>query len=218
MKFKFLTTALALLGFNSLLGSETPSTNIQTEPKKCVKYNRCENNRAFEVKGGYFLPYNKISQHVYHAGGFDVILAYREPICENWSGYFDLGYTRMSGRSLNFHQHTVLQMATISAGLEAVTRMYYNLFKLYATIGPRYFFVMQHNSSSFVDKNVNNNNIGGFVNAGIRFEPIERFIFDIWVDNSYCRIKFHPHETFVYSEGKIQVGGFSVGAGFGYSF
>lgn len=208
-----------LLGICTLCGREMSSMlDENKQSNQSNEYSKCINNQLFELKIGYFIPWDKALRQVYYSGGLDLRLSYTQPVSQHFSVYFDSEYVYLSGKSVNFHQHTHLNMFNLSAGLEIISSLYYNLMKCYGVIGPRYFFVFQNNNPSFVDKHLNQNNIGGFVGIGVLFEPIQHFIIDVWMDGSYCKMHFHPHRNNVFSNGSVQVGGIALGLGVGYSF
>jgi hypothetical protein len=73
------------------------------------------------------------------------------------------------------------------------------------------------NNSHFVDKQINENGIGGFVGTGFNFLPTPHLLIDIFGEYSYCRLHFHTHKALTTGR-KVQVGGFAIGAGLGYAF
>lgn len=176
---------------------------------------------AVELKVGYFFFSDSKMQKVYDRGGFDVQLATSYPLCDldcNWSleAYGAIEYFQRSGRSLNGHQSTSVWSIPVNIGLKPVYTISDTL-QCYFAIGPRYFYIRQHNSSSFVYSNKSKNGLGGFFNTGIQYIPCNNFVIDLFGEYSYAKVRFHTHKTNVYTR-NIQVGGFTFGGGLGYLF
>ena len=170
----------------------------------------------FEVKAGYFFFSDATMSKVYDQGGLDVQLSGSYPVWRWLQIYGSAEYQTRSGHSLGDHQRTRIWEVPLSLGLKPVF-MICKTVHYYITIGPRYSFVHQHNSSDFVDKTVSNSGLGGFLNTGFNFFPIEHFLIDTFFEYSYVKIHFHPHKTNVFGKA-AQVGGFTFGAGLGYAF
>ncbi|MFZ4772872.1 MAG: hypothetical protein ACOYK9_02645 [Chlamydiia bacterium] len=182
-----------------------------------IPYDKSNNHKLVEFKAGFYLPWYNTLREVYRGGGMDIEVAYSHPVHDYISAYFDAGYVLFFGKSLGFNQNTMLQMLPLSAGAKGIYPIYKNFAKIYLAVGPRYYFALQHNSSDYVPHNMNANNIGGFLNFGFLIERNEHFVLDVFVDTSYCEMRFSPSKTNVVRE-KIQVGGTVFGLGLGYTF
>lgn len=169
-----------------------------------------------EIKGGYFFFSDAKMRKIYDQGGLDLQISGSFPVWRWLQIYASVEYLTRHGRSLGGNQKTRIQEVPLSLGLRPVITICTNI-QYYFTLGPRYFFIHQHNSSSFVDRNVNENGFGGFVNTGFYFFPYRHLVLDIFGEYSYMRVHAHPSQTNV--DGRsIQVGGFVFGAGLGYAF
>lgn len=169
-----------------------------------------------EFKAGYFFFTDNKMSKVFDQGGLDLQLCGSTPLWRWLQIYGAVEYLEKSGRSLHFHQKTRLWEVPISLGLEGVAKITKKL-QYYLTVGPRYIFVHVHNKSHFVDKTLNENGWGGFVNTGFHFFPMRHLVIDIFGEYSYSRMHFHPHKKNVY-RGSRQVGGLVFGGGIGYAF
>lgn len=169
-----------------------------------------------EIKEGYFFFSDKKMRKIYHKGGFDVQVCGTYPIGSCFQIYGSVEYFERHGRSLNAHEKTRIWEIPLSLGLKSFFTICQEI-QYYITLGPRYFFVNQHNYSCYVDKNVRKNGIGGFLNTGFSVCLCENLLLDIFGEYSYYRAHFHSSKTNVYGR-TIQVGGFTFGGGLGYTF
>lgn len=197
----FLFTSLLAISFNQAFCNE----------EMC-----CHSGLTLEVKTGYFFFSDSKMDRIYDRGGWDVQVSGLYPIWDCLQIYGSVEYVEKHGKSLHDKQRTSIRLVPLSLGLQAIFPLYCNV-EYYLTLGPRYFFVNQHNHSSFVNKHLNRNGLGGFVNAGLQICLMEDFFLDIFGEYSYKRMHFHSHKKHV--EGRtIQIGGFTFGAGLGRDF
>ena len=169
-----------------------------------------------EAKVGYFFFTNQTMRKVYSGIGWDGQIAASYPVYKSLHIYGSVEYTEKSGRSLNDHQKTFLWQLPISFGLRPVFAIGDHL-AYYATVGPRYFFTYVHNSSSYVPKRMSANGCGAFANTGFLYVFNSGFTFDIFAEYSYKMLKFTSNLAGTQGS-NAQVGGVSVGLGFGYAF
>lgn len=169
-----------------------------------------------EFKFGYFIFADSKMRDIYDRGGLDLQLSVSYPVWRWLDIYGSVEYFRLHGKSLGGNQETSIWEIPLSLGLKPIITIT-NTVQYYIAIGPRYFFVHQHNKSEFVDKNLSQNGIGGFVNTGFNFFPLKHLCIDVYGEYSYGRLHFHPDHELVFGR-TIQVGGFAFGGGLGYSF
>jgi hypothetical protein len=169
-----------------------------------------------EFKFGYFLFSDSKLREIYDRGGLDLQLSASYPVWRWLDIYGSVEYFRKHGRSLGGNQETSIWEIPLSLGLKPIITIN-RVVQYYIALGPRYFFVRQHNKSDFVDQHVSQSGFGGFVNTGFNFFPRPHFCIDVFGEYSYGRLHFHSHEPFVYAR-TIQIGGFAFGGGLGYSF
>ena len=155
-------------------------------------------------------------REIFKQGGLDVQLSLSYPIWKWLQIYGSVEYLSRSGRSLNGSQLTSIWEIPLSLGLKPVVRICKEA-AWYVTLGPRYFFVHQHNRSSYVDKTLNENGCGGFVNTGFNFFPLPYLSIDLFGEYSFKQMQFQSSETNVYGQ-SIEIGGFTFGGGLGYAF
>lgn len=175
---------------------------------------------SFEVKTGYFFFSDSKMRKVYDGGGLDIQLCATYPlwnITNRWTlnGYAAVEYFHRSGKSINEHQKTSVWSVPINIGLKPVYTI--NATQYYFAIGPRYFYVHQHNDSSYVDKNNSENTLGFFVNTGFNYILCHNFVIDIFGEYSYAEMHFRSKKSHVYTR-NIQIGGLTFGGGLGYKF
>lgn len=184
-------------------------------PKKPSSYSR--GNSLLEAKAGYFFFSDDKMRKVFNAGGWDVQLCGSFPLSRWLQLYGSIEYLERHGKSLQDHQRTSIREIPLSLGLKPVVKISEGV-QYYFTFGPRYFFVHTHSHSSFMDKNLNSNGLGGFVNTGFNFFPWNgALLIDVFGEYSYKRLHFHPHKA--NTQGRtVQVGGFCFGFGLGRAF
>jgi hypothetical protein len=169
-----------------------------------------------EFKAGYFFFAESKMRKIYDNGGFDLQVSGSYPVWRWLQIYGSVEYLQCQGKSLNGHQRTKIWELPVSVGLRPVFTIYSKA-QYYFTLGPRYFYVHQHNRSSFVNKNRSHSGIGGFVNTGFLFYPYYHFLIDIFGEYAYERVHVHSSKHNVQGRG-VQVGGFTFGVGLGYAF
>lgn len=183
-------------------------------------YELCQET-LFEVKLGYFDFSDSKMRDIYDKGGLDIQFCASYPLwnltnCWTLNAYGAIEYFHRSGKSLNGDQATSLWSVPVNIGLKPVYTINENL-QCYFAIGPRYFYIHQHNNSSYVDRNKSRIGLGLFVNTGFNYSLCERLVLDIFAEYSYARMHFNSGKSHVYTK-NIQVGGLTVGGGLGYLF
>lgn len=181
----------------------------------------CCSQPHLEAKAGYFFFSNSTLRKIYNKNGLDLQLCASYPLWDftsRWTlnAYGAVEYFHKSGKSLHDHQKTSLWSIPVNLGLKPVYAVCHNL-DYYLAVGPRYFYIHQHNHSSYVYKNKSKNGLGFFVNTGFNYLLQNCLILDVFGEYSYARTHFHGKNSRVYTR-SIQVGGFTFGGGLGYAF
>lgn len=157
---------------------------------------------------------------IYNKDGLDIQLwaayPFWNPISKlTLNAYGAIEYFHRSGQSMNDHQKTSLWSVPVNIGLRPTfainTKMQY-----YFAIGPRYFYIHQHNDSSYVYKNKAKNGLGFFANTGLSYILCNSLVMDVFGEYSYAKTHFHAGQS-VYTK-NVQIGGFTFGGGLGYAF
>jgi hypothetical protein len=170
-----------------------------------------------EVKGGYFFFTESKMREVYDQGGLDLQLAMSGRLWKAIHLYGSVEYMQRSGKSLNDHQQTSIQLVPLSFGIKPT----FNVCKgvdYYVNLGPRYFIIHQHNKSDYVNMVVNENGLGGFVGTGFYFRPNKHLVFDAYGEFSFFQRKYATFKKPNMDSRDIDLGGFSFGGGVGYAF
>lgn len=215
LPFKLKAFLLSLLVISSTI-SANEEYCCEQEIAEC-----CFSRPIIEVKAGYFFFSDSKMRKVYDKGGFDIQLCASYPIWDlncGWTinAYGAVEYFSRSGQSINGHQKTSLWSIPVNIGLKPVYLINSNM-QYYFAIGPRYFYIHQHNNSSYVDKNKSRNGLGFFINTGFNYILCDHFVIDIFGEYSYAKMHFHGGNSHVYTR-NIQTGGFTFGGGLGYEF
>ena len=169
-----------------------------------------------DVKSGYFFFSDSKMRKIYDEGGWDIQISGTAPIWKCLQLYGSVEYFKRHGRALSTHEKTSIWEIPLSLGLKAVAPIG-NKVQYYAAVGPRYIFLHQDNYSQLVDRSINDNGLGGFVNTGFHFFPVRHWLIDIFGEYSFKRMHVHTHKHNVYAQ-TIQVGGFAFGLGTGFGF
>ncbi len=193
-----------------------PCATPIVKAKKEAQKSKDDINLLLEVKAGYYWFADSKMRAVYNNGGIDVQVALSGRVWSFLHVYGAVEYIGKNGSSLNAHQSTKIQIVPLSLGLKPTFKVADQL-DLYFNIGPRYFFVHQHNYSNYVDQNVNENGLGGFIGTGLYVHLNKRLILDGYAEYSYFERKYNSFETNVTGH-SINLGGLAVGGGLGYSF
>lgn len=179
-----------------------------------------ESKPIIEAKGGYFFFASSKMRQVYD-GGWDVQLSSSIPFWQpsdrlHLNAYGSVEFLRCSGNSTEEQYKTYVWQLPVNVGLKPVFLLS-KYVQYYFAVGPRYFFIRQHNSSPYVDKNKSRNGVGLFANTGFNFILCEHLVIDLFGEYSYAKTHFHSTASNVYTQ-DIQVGGFTFGGGLGHSF
>lgn len=172
---------------------------------------------TIEVKAGYFIFANTKMRKIYNEGGVDTQVCASYPIWKWLQAYGSIEYLERHGHSRHDDQRTRIWEIPVNLGLKPVIKICDQV-HYYMGVGPRFFFVHQHNNSSYLNKSVNDGGVGLFVNTGFNFFLHQRrLLVDVFGEYSYTRVHHHFSHNNVYGR-CIQVGGYSFGAGLGYVF
>lgn len=170
-----------------------------------------------EIKPSYFFFAASPMHDIYASGAFQIQGSVSAPVCTYLDLYGSIGCRTAPGHALNTCEKTNLTVVPIDLGLKPVLQCgaYGNYF---FAIGPRYFHFHQHNKSPYVDCKVSGNGIGFFVNSGWNVLLTDCLLLGIFGEYSYEKKKICPMKQNVYSNGKVQLGGFAFGVSLGYAF
>lgn len=215
--FKFNRFFLSLLAISSTIFATQGSCSEPTQERASC----CFSQPLFEVKTGYFFFSNSKLRRIYDKGGLDIQLCASYPLLNltsRWTlnAYDAVEYFHRSGKSINGDQETSLWSTPFSIGLKPIYAIDANR-QYYFAIGPRYFYIHQHNHSSYVYKNKSGKSFGLFVNTGFNYALCNHFVIDIFGEYSYAKMNFCDGRPRVYPR-DIQIGGYTFGGGLGYEF
>jgi outer membrane protein W len=205
--------ALTILPMSScLVGGETDELNhpkdsfnlwAQTQPK-------------LEFTTGYFFFTDSKMRKIYTSGGLDLQLAGSYPIAKGLDFYSSIEYLEKSGRSIHGRQRTSIWQIPVNIGIRPVIKVAEHI-EYYLGLGPRYFYLHQHNHSSYVPKNRTRSSVGFFLNTGFHIYPSDHFFINLFGQYAWEKANISNSSNHVYGR-RIQVGGVSFGAGLGYAF
>ncbi len=169
-----------------------------------------------EVKLGYFFFDSSTMSNVYNQGGIDVQLSGSYPVGGWLQLYGSVEFIEKHGHSQGSNSKVWLTEVPLSLGLKPTFTIRPDILYYFA-FGPRYSFVQTSTNYPYVKKNENSSGVGLFVNTGFDFILWRHFLIDIFGEYSYVPISFSNSPNNVYGQ-RVQVGGFTFGAGFGYAF
>lgn len=194
--------------------AQAPKIKQRTPPEQS-KGHFIKVRPSLELKAGYFFFASSTMRDIYTQGGLDLQLAGAYSVWRGLQIYGSLEYLERSGHSLSGHKNTSIWELPVNLGIRPVITICEEV-QWYLALGPRYFYIHQHNDSSFVDKNKGKSGIGLFVNTGFNF-TYNHLLVDVFGEYSYEKIHFHTSKPGVHTRA-LQVGGFTFGAGLGYLF
>ncbi len=176
-----------------------------TLPTKGYCDNFSENDRScpiispkVEMKAGYFLFSDHKMRKVYGKGGLDLQVNLSYPLYQvnnrlNLATYASIEYLKNNGSSLADKQKTTLYILPVNLGIQP-TFFISSKICYYFAIGPRFFYVHQHNHSHYVNRNKSRNGVGLFVNTGYNFNVWQHLYLDLFCEYSYAKTHFSPRE------------------------
>lgn len=174
-----------------------------------------------EIKPSYFFFSSSPMNTIYNHGGFEVQLSTSVPIGDACDLYGSVGYRRASGdglmNQLQADEPTALTVLPIDIGIKPIFNCTERCSYFFA-VGPRVFYFSQNNSSQYISNMVDGGGIGFFVNTGFDILFAEKFLLGIFGEYSYENVSISPKLPNVYSNGTVQIGGFSFGISLGYAF
>lgn len=170
-----------------------------------------------EVKPGYFFFSSSPLKNIYKKGGFSLQASASIPMCHYLDLYTSVGYRRTTGKSLGAGEKTQLSVVPIDIGLKPIVNVYKYLYYFFAC-GPRYFYINQHNKSSYVDCRVHGSGLGLFVNTGFTVLLVDHLLLGLFGEYAYEKKKNCPKAFRTYSNGRIQTSGAVFGISLGYAF
>ncbi len=213
---KFIALFWSFLAIPSMLSAQiTSCCELIDDPVAC-----CFSQPLYEIKMGYFFFTDSKLRKIYDEGGLDVQLSTSYPILyfnDRWTvnAYGAVEYFRRTGQSINGHQKTAVWSIPINIGLKTIYALHPNK-QYYFTLGPRFFYLHQHNCSSYVYHNRSRNGVGIFINGGIQYLLCNGLVTDLFGEYSYAKLHFRGRSR-VYTR-NIQVGGITLGGGLRYAF
>ena len=208
----FLALVGEIFAVDCVQASESSCDVVEKQPQDHF----CRAAPSIEAKVGYFFFASSQMRAIYNQGGVDVQLSGAYPVWRGLQIYGSVEWLQRSGHSIPIYEKTSIWEIPVNVGLKPVITIC-PWAAWYFALGPRYFYVHQHNDSSYVERNNGKSGLGFFVNTGFDFTVWKHFLIDIFGEYSYERIHFHTSETGVYTKG-MQVGGFTFGGGLGGAF
>lgn len=210
MKIKDMCMYQKIALFSALLCTLTQHASDMTCISPCV-------TPWFEIKPSYFFFSASPLKNIYDDGGFEVQGSVSAPFCKYLDFYGSIGYRQAWGHALNSCEKTSLTVVPIDIGLKPIfnfcERFYYSF-----AIGPRFFYFYQRNHSPYVDCKIHSGGVGLFVNTGFNVLLADCLLLGIFGEYSDEKKKNCPQAPHVYSNGRVQMGGFAFGISLGYAF
>ncbi len=112
-------------------------------------------------------------------------------MCRYLDVYGSIGFRHAHGKSLGSGQKTDLLVVPIDIGLKPLWKVYDDLYYYFA-LGPRYFYVKQHNKSPYVDCHVQGSSVGLFLNTGFNVLVVDHLLLGIFGEYAYEKKKKLP--------------------------
>lgn len=171
-----------------------------------------------EGKLAYFRPNAKALRAIYSQNWMNSQFEITTPLWRCLNLYGSVNYLSTSGHSTEDNKSTV-RIVPISLGLKyrQPIKEKGKKMDLYFAGGMRYFFVKIKNNDEFVVRRITKQGLGGVAEVGTLIFLTQNFLLDLFADYSYKRFDFSTNKLVVEGH-KLDVGGFSAGAGLGFCF
>ena len=170
-----------------------------------------------EIKPSYFIFSGSLMHEIYHHGGFQIQASASVPLSDYCDVYTSIGYRKAWGNALNSDENTDVMVVPNDLGIKPVVTIDEHCY-YFVAFGPRFFYMHQYNDSAYINTNVHGGGIGFFINTGFDMRVTDHFVLGIFGEYSYEKENIYATTENVYSNGPVQIGGFSVGLSFGYAF
>lgn len=180
-----------------------------------------------EFRPSYFYPISSDFREIFQDGGVNYQLTGTCPVywgqnawvrgIDVWAG---VDYFSKDGRSVGLGDKTSVQIVPITLGLKY---FFPSLGKtapvnFYAASGMKYYFVHTHNHSDYVKKTVNENGMGGVVEAGFITTIVDHLVLDLFASYSFKSFGAPSISNSEVEATGMNISGVNVGAGIGYKF
>ncbi len=174
------------------------------------------NALLIEGKFSYFRPDADVLRKIFPGWMPSYSIEVSNPIWKTIHIWGSVGYISKHGHSLGDHQSTSMRIIPIPLGLEYLSE-FSDWIKLYAGLGPRYFFVHVTNHSHFVHRTNSGNGLGGAFRGGGLIYFNKHLVLDLFVDYSLKKMDFSGSSKTI-KRHDLDLSGVSLGAGLGYQF
>jgi hypothetical protein len=108
----------------------------------------CGNQWDCEIRGGYFLPAEKIMREIYDTGGMEIEFEADRRFCNGFAVWGNVNYFTKTGHSIGLNSRTQVNIAPFSLGLKYILPLFGTL-ELYLGGGGTYSLVRFHDDSPF---------------------------------------------------------------------
>jgi len=184
--------------------------------------NYCCDHVLIEGKLAYFRPNDSTIRDIYGSAWLNSQAEITTRVwgdCHNLSLYGSVNYLCNTGKSIDEACKTKIKILPVTAGLKyrACVKQTGRRLDLYAAGGPRYFFLWIDNKDPFVTRKVDKNGLGWVVEGGALFFLTQCLCVDLFLDYSSKTFLLSGSNPLVQGH-KVNVGGFSAGAGLGFQF
>lgn len=176
-----------------------------------------KSSATVEFKPGYFFFTNSPLSKIYKHGGLEAQASGTLPLLRWLACHASVGVMQAWGKSLNNDQKTSLLQLPVDLGLKPLFALHKKI-DYYFAFGPRYFYLHQHNDSSFVEESVHKNVMGFFVNTGFNVRPVKHFLLGLFGEYGYGKTSFKACKPNVFGQQNVNIGGLTFGVSLGYSF
>ena len=140
-----------------------------------------------EIKPSYFFFTSDPMKHIYNHEGFEMQGSASIPVYHHLDVYGSVGYRHAKGHALNNCEEscekTSLTVVPVDIGLKPVFNFCERWYWFFA-MGPRFFYLHQHNDSSTVDCSIKGGGVGLFVNTGLNVLLADHFLLGIFGEYS----------------------------------
>jgi hypothetical protein len=169
-----------------------------------------------DVNWSYYLPISNKVRQIYDSGGLNWNFSLSILLFRNLYLWESFDYFNKTGSSINGGQKTSLTILPFTLGLKFIYPI--GNYRIHLAGGGKYYFVFNQNSSSYVDRKIDLNGLGGAAELGFSRLFWESLQISIYGNYSFIDLKKNKtSKTNVFID-RADLSGFYLGGGIGFCF
>lgn len=168
----------------------------------------CNAQSEIKIRGGAFIPTASLFKDIYGRAAGNVQLEAATHLYRCVDLWANIDWYGKNGHSVGLCLPTQVNVINGSIGLKVPWNIC-DAFALYAGVGPSFGGIRLKNRTPFCCEKVSKGAVGAVFKTGSTYTITDRAFLDIYVDYLYQPVHF---------QSKVNIGGFKIGAGLGWTF